>query len=413
MPPLALVILLFSSFALLLSATLLASSIPASFADPDHILKNTVYVNVTCTETFVNNGKTTVPKLDIYMLPPMNTSRQRALDFVSMRNPDSIVRDEWGQRIFKHTFEGVKPGESVQVSWAALVEISEISFDVTPESVGPLTNIPADIRMLYLKDDPMFGLSDPIVKAAVNEAVGNETNVYRMVLRIHDYIIAHLTYSRDNSWDPAPVVLKRGTGSCTEYTMVFIAMCRAKGIPARFSGGSFVSDPSKSLRDDSGHRWQEVYLPNWGWVPVDVTLDDSRTPARTHLYFLRLSNTHLAMATAGGKSEYMGWRYDGAVAYPSSTKNVSTQYSCLWEPAKTPTTQTGETSVTTFNPTTVAYTPTTSTLTPLQTNALEATTKGTSAQLDTGAFTTEILAAVGLALTALVVGVSYLHRHQK
>ena len=55
--------------------------------------------------------------------------------------------------------------------------------------------------------------------------------------------------------------LERGRGTCSEYTNVFIAIMRNKGIPARFVMGKMFLG--------SYHSWAEIWLEGQGWVPVD------------------------------------------------------------------------------------------------------------------------------------------------
>jgi len=318
----------------LIILVVLGWSATTSFAEAQYTLKNTVYVKATFTQTVINRGPGALSALDVYVLPPINTSRQKVLNFLNQQPPVSVEEDEWGQRIFKHSFHDVQPGQTVNVSWVALVELSEINYDVSPSDVGNFSDVPAGILELYTRDDTMYDIYNSIVQNAANEAVGSETNPYYMVQRIHDYVITHLTYEMDTRWDPAPIILSRGKGSCSEYTCVFIAMCRAKGIPARFAGGSAVSNPGQYKVETAGHRWQEVYLPNHGWLPIDVTWDDSVRPERTHLYFLRMLNTHLTMATAGGGSKYMAWSYNAKVDFhQASSTNAKAAFSCIWEPA--------------------------------------------------------------------------------
>jgi hypothetical protein len=92
-----------------------------------------------------------------------------------------------------------------------------------------------------------------------------------------DYIINNLSYHRDDVWDDAPTVLKRKSGSCSEYNYVFVSLCRAAGIPARYTGGLVLSrtrvtkyDP-RTTEDAVFHRWNEVFLPGRGWFPVDCS----------------------------------------------------------------------------------------------------------------------------------------------
>ena len=54
-------------------------------------------------------------------------------------------------------------------------------------------------------------------------------------------------------------------GDCTEFADVFIALCRAKGIPARFCQG-YLFEPTQ---DTHKHDWAEVHFEKYGWVPFD------------------------------------------------------------------------------------------------------------------------------------------------
>ena len=58
-------------------------------------------------------------------------------------------------------------------------------------------------------------------------------------------------------------------GKCTDIHSVFVALCRAAGVPAREifgirQGKNDVVDITKWQ-----HCWAEFFLPGYGWVPVD------------------------------------------------------------------------------------------------------------------------------------------------
>lgn len=66
--------------------------------------------------------------------------------------------------------------------------------------------------------------------------------------------------------------LKRGV--CQDFAHLMIAMCRAKGIPARYvSGYHFIGDLQGGHADyeQASHAWVEAYIPNKGWVGYDPT----------------------------------------------------------------------------------------------------------------------------------------------
>jgi hypothetical protein len=63
--------------------------------------------------------------------------------------------------------------------------------------------------------------------------------------------------------------LEKGVGDCSEYSYLFVALCRAAEIPARVQAGFAFHRVGEALED--GHMWAEYYLENYGWVPVDAT----------------------------------------------------------------------------------------------------------------------------------------------
>lgn len=64
-------------------------------------------------------------------------------------------------------------------------------------------------------------------------------------------------------------------GVCTEFAGLFVAFCRIAGIPARVATGYWYNKPipknvAYSMKDHR-HAWAEFYLPEVGWVPVEMT----------------------------------------------------------------------------------------------------------------------------------------------
>jgi len=66
-------------------------------------------------------------------------------------------------------------------------------------------------------------------------------------------------------------------GECGGYSNLFIALCRAVGVPARpITGIVGIKEGSYywANGDVYTHMWAEFYLPNYGWVPADPTYAD-------------------------------------------------------------------------------------------------------------------------------------------
>lgn len=75
------------------------------------------------------------------------------------------------------------------------------------------------------------------------------------------------------------------SGSCRDYAVFLIEICRAVGLAARFVSG-YVFDPATSgpspTMTPAMHAWAEVYLPGAGWRGLDASrgifCDDAFVP---------------------------------------------------------------------------------------------------------------------------------------
>ena len=68
--------------------------------------------------------------------------------------------------------------------------------------------------------------------------------------------------------------LALGSGSCRDYAVLFIALCRTLGLAARFVSGYLHEPPAADIPNPlppTMHAWAEVYLPGAGWRGLDPT----------------------------------------------------------------------------------------------------------------------------------------------
>jgi hypothetical protein len=256
-------------------------------------------------------GPDPVDRYDVYLaLPHADLEHQRLLEEVAFNpDPEDFPADRWGQRFAHFTLTDVHPGETRRVSYRTAAEISNERFFLIPDRVGGLREIPSEIRRAYTVDGERLFIDDPVIQKAVREAVGDETNPYWIMRDIFEYVVDHVKYERVGGWDTAPTVLKRGTGSCSEFSFVFMAMARAAGLPTRFCAG-VMERGDKSSMDDVFHRWTEVYLPDYGWVPVDASATDSEWQSDRVKAIGSYTNRGLITTVGGGDSEYVGWGYN-------------------------------------------------------------------------------------------------------
>ncbi len=284
-----------------------------------------------------NYGPDTVKTLDLYLAVPHDRSNQKLLNEVAFYpEPDGYLDDKWKQKVAHFQFADLGATEYREIVMTAEAKLYQNRFFVFPDKIGKLEDIPADIRDMYLVDDTKFDIKNDIIQKAVKAAVGEETNPYWIARKIFNYVIDKLEYKLTGGWEVAPIVLDRGTGSCSEYTFVYIAMCRAAGIPARYVGSIVIRGDDASW-DETFHRWVEIYLPNFGWLPVDPNAGDAESPADKAGGFGYLRNRYLITTEGGGGSEYLEWGYNANVQMTTVGRcKVDIEYFGEWTPLENP-----------------------------------------------------------------------------
>jgi transglutaminase-like putative cysteine protease len=208
-----------------------------------------------------------------YLPLPADDAYQRV--FVSRLRPApvKIVRSRYGYEIAVYNYGPLKAGSGFEIYYDAEVALGKIRWDIDPDQVGTLAEVPEQIKQDYLGGGRFYKTNDPIVQAAALKAVGDETNPYWMMAKIIRYARSRLTYVLDGHKGDAVETLAARHGSCTEFTFVLIGMARAVGLPARYMSGSFYKKNvfTRHFQDRVYHKIVEIYLPRIGWVPVEST----------------------------------------------------------------------------------------------------------------------------------------------
>lgn len=290
---------------------------------------------VTMTHQVKNFGPGKIKTLDVHLAIPQNRDTQEIHGEIQYQPAYTrIVTDKWGQETALFATKNLKPQTIQNVVSVVDATIYETRYFIFPDEVGSLDEIPKEITALYLEDNEKYQINHPVIRDAVTKCVGDEQSPYWIARKIFNYLIENLYYERVGGWNTAPTVLARGNGSCSEYSFVYIAMCRAAGLPARYVGSVVVRGDDASM-DDVFHRWAEVYLPNYGWIPVDPSGGDNDLPRDQANYFGHLANRFLITTESGGGSETMGWTYNSNEFWTSEPQTkVEIETIAEWEPVK-------------------------------------------------------------------------------
>jgi transglutaminase-like putative cysteine protease len=131
---------------------------------------------------------------------------------------------------------------------------------------------------LWLAAQPLVEVNDPRIRTVAHEIVGDETDPARAGERIARWMTAHVRRAPVATVPSAVRVLTDRVGDCNEFTVLYVALARAAGLPARPTAG-LVKLGDRFYY----HAWPEVYLGSW--VAVDPLLGQFPADAG-HLRFV-------------------------------------------------------------------------------------------------------------------------------
>ncbi len=132
-----------------------------------------------------------------------------------------------------------------------------------------------------LAPTPEVDSDAPGIRKLAAEVVGDAPGVYAGSVRIAHHVYRRLEKAYGVSRDRASEVLALGKGDCTEHALLFTALARAAGIPARQVHGLVFARYDDGVPALYWHAWVEV-KSGGEWIALDPTFDEPVADA-THV----------------------------------------------------------------------------------------------------------------------------------
>jgi hypothetical protein len=130
----------------------------------------------------------------------------------------------------------------------------------------------------FLQPTAFLQSDHPSIRDHAVKILGTETDAHKAVLRLKKWVYNEIKKQPTISIPNALQVLQTKTGDCNEHTVLFNALARAAGIPARTVVGMVYLRGAFYY-----HAWSEVWLGKW--VSLDSVLDQFPADV-THVKFI-------------------------------------------------------------------------------------------------------------------------------
>ncbi|MGB7799907.1 transglutaminase-like domain-containing protein [Buttiauxella sp.] len=234
-------------------------------------------------------------QVNLWIPVPEDTAFQTLLDLSFKGNYQQArlnANNAYGARMLFVTWPDSAGTQEIQVSMTIETRDCEVFKDNTLADwtlPGQDAVIPNEIKP-FLLATPHIPV-DGIVKETALKITGDEKAPLKQARLIHDWVSTHM--HRDDTvigcgTGDVGEILKTGKlgGKCTDINSVFVALCRAVGIPARemfgirlgasrklgqYSKKAFGSADEQGVAKINGgqHCRAMFWLAGFGWVPAD------------------------------------------------------------------------------------------------------------------------------------------------
>jgi transglutaminase-like putative cysteine protease len=195
-----------------------------------------------------------------------------------------ITRCWWGDEPIDHL-------EIVTTSNVETLCDNPFNYLLEPWAITLPLDYPAALRghlFPYLSAEQLGGLAaDPIASQLAQDiAYQTNWNTVSFLTELTQLINRTLAYQVREFGDPMPpsITWSQKSGTCRDFVILFMAVCRAVGLATRFVSGYEAGDPAY---EQMLHAWAEVYLPGAGWRGYDPTMG------------IAVCDRHVAIAASG------------------------------------------------------------------------------------------------------------------
>jgi len=254
---------------------LFSLTLPLGHASNEEILKYKIrsptVSRITHEITIVNEGAFPVENVNVWIPIVKNETPHHfvLIENITPSHPYGIFKNDSSNNTYIFwQIDRISHGGFLKVK----IEYSILSFNVqyliNTDAVGEYSK-ESWLYRNYTRSEKLIESDNPIIVETAKSIAGDETNPHILALKIADFVSKNLVYVAQDEERGAVWALEHGEGDCSEFSYLFTALCRACGIPARVKAG--VAFHSNAEETSFGHMWAEYFLPNYGWIPIDLT----------------------------------------------------------------------------------------------------------------------------------------------
>jgi hypothetical protein len=238
-----------------------------------------------------NKGPGSINNIQCRIETPYDFSPfQTVLDLSADNKNNKEIKDKNGNTIYRVKLDDLGEGLISEASVDCVVNINEFIIKA-PDLLSQKYDFNDSEIKKYTKSEKYIDSDSNKIIDAANTITAGEQDPFKKAELLYNFVLKQLDYDYERMKDKsfkisdASDILNWDRGVCTDYSLLYAALCRAAGIPCKFIVGLSLRSISSEYNGISSmsHAWNEIKLPGYGWVPVDATSEIPFTSANVNL----------------------------------------------------------------------------------------------------------------------------------
>ena len=198
------------------------------------------------------------------------------------------------------TFSGTVKNNLIE----GVLEIAHAKYDGKNAPPFPAPPIKDARLRKYLQPDRFIEANDPVLKKKAKEITAGAIDSWQAATRLSQWVADNIGYAIPGGGGARKTFDIRA-GECGAHSNLLAAFCRAEGIPARVVFGAMYTP---NIGGGFGqHAWNEIYMGQAGWIPVDATAFEADFVDSGHIRITELKSA-AANAFNGREIEVLNYK---------------------------------------------------------------------------------------------------------
>lgn len=138
-----------------------------------------------------------------------------------------------------------------------------------PDLKKPAKHPLPDAAVGFLEEQPPHIVFTPEIRALAQDIVGSESKSLAKAYKIWSWLDLNIKWAAEMEYGTMPNIVQKvcKRGDCGTQALLFVALCRVSGVPARWQSGWVTKPKAWNM-----HDWAEFHTLEFGWLPADPSV---------------------------------------------------------------------------------------------------------------------------------------------